>query len=172
VRAFKLTANYVEMVHDELVSRYWLGAEPVSRDEYRSRAAIESAVNRPFQTFGGIEFYLTIHENPLFHSLVCNHCFFNGNKRTAVIVLDSFLLVNGFVLALDNTQMYWLAKETASHNEQGLSSSLILEDILKTIRMYTVPLHKLKSDYLDSFKLFQTGRLIIRRHPLNQPGNV
>jgi len=41
----------------------------------------------------------------LFHSLVANHAFIDGNKRTAVTALDHFLLANGFVLGVPNVQV-------------------------------------------------------------------
>jgi prophage maintenance system killer protein len=34
----------------------------------------------------------------LFHSLTANHPFHNGNKRTAVLALDHFLLADDYVL--------------------------------------------------------------------------
>jgi len=62
--------------------------EPVDKNAFKDRGLLDSAVNRPFQTFGGQELYETIYKKAaaLFHSLTCNHCFHNGNKRTAVIV--------------------------------------------------------------------------------------
>lgn len=84
---FQITANFVEFVHDELVAKYWSFDQPVARNEYRDKRLLDSAVNRPFQSYGGVEFYPGLFPKaaPLFHSLVCNHPFGNGNKRTAVI---------------------------------------------------------------------------------------
>ena len=120
---FRITRAYVEVIHDFIVATRWPGNQPVSRDEYRDPQLIDSAVNRPFQSFGGVEFYPTLADKaaPLFHSLVCNHPFTNGNKRTAVLAVDAFLVANGMILALDNDQMYELAKTTAMHNQRGVT---------------------------------------------------
>jgi death-on-curing family protein len=55
---------------------------------------LESAVSRPFQTVFGGDAYPTIFDKgaALFHSLVANHPFHDGNKRTAVTALYAFLL--------------------------------------------------------------------------------
>jgi death-on-curing protein len=105
----------VEHIHDEVVACLWPGNQPIQPHEYRDLNLLDSAVNRPFQSFYGEEFYKTIFEKSasLFHSLVCNHCFSNGNKRTAVVSLEHFLCSNSYVLGLKNNQMYWLALKTA-----------------------------------------------------------
>ena len=69
----------------------------------------------PFQSAGGQEIYPTVVAKAaaLFHSLISNHAFHNGNKRTAVLAMDTFLIGNGYSLALDNDPMYELARDTA-----------------------------------------------------------
>src|SRR5574337_802835 len=135
------------MVHDELVARQWPGRQPIQPNEYRDIALIESAVGRPFQSFDGEEFYKTIFEKaaPLFHSLVCNHPFGNGNKRTAVVCVDNFLAANGYFLALTNSQMYRLAKKTASHNKKGIRCEVVLDEIVKRLKKFSIPLETLKN---------------------------
>jgi L-asparaginase len=62
----------------------------------RDRGALESAVARPQMTFGGDDLYpdLAAKAAALLHSLVQNHPFVDGNKRTGAHTLVVFLLVN------------------------------------------------------------------------------
>ena len=59
--------------------------------------ALESAVAQPRMTFGGAELYPTIIEKAaaLGFSLIQNHPFVDGNKRTAHAAMETFLVVNG-----------------------------------------------------------------------------
>ena len=53
----------------------------------RDLGLLESAIARPFQTFGGEYLYLTAFEKAaaLGESLIINHPFLDGNKRTGII---------------------------------------------------------------------------------------
>jgi death-on-curing protein len=165
------------MIHDVLVSIVWPGSDPTGADEYRNGALVSSAVARPFQTAFQEEIYRDRFEKAaaLFHSLIANHPFHNGNKRTAVIALEHFLIANGYFLLLDNKSIYHLAKETATYRERGLSHEEILEHIRQTIKSDVVSLRKLKrmvsAELYD--KLLEAGRSI-RKHELNQqqPGGL
>ena len=83
--------------HKQLVERY--GGAPGLRDA----GALESALHRP-QT----GYYDTlIHEAAaLFESLVQNHPFVDGNKRTAFAVVDIFLRINGYSITADSKAIY------------------------------------------------------------------
>ncbi len=63
----------------------------------RDLAGLESALAQPRQTFGGNELYPTLAEKAaaLCHSLVQNHPFLDGNKRTAHAAMEVFLLLTG-----------------------------------------------------------------------------
>ena len=69
----------------------------------------------------------------LFHSLACNHCFLNGNKRTAVIALDIFLANNERLLILTSAQVYQLAVKTAEANKELRKTDQILSELAQTI---------------------------------------
>jgi len=60
--------------------------------------ALESAIAQPRMTFGGEELYPTIVEkaSALGLSLVMNHPFIDGNKRTGHAAMEIFLVLNGF----------------------------------------------------------------------------
>jgi death on curing protein len=61
---------------------------------------LSSAVGRPQATFGGEDAYGTLSEKvaALFESVVLNHAFLDGNKRTAVVAAIHMLNWNGYDL--------------------------------------------------------------------------
>jgi death-on-curing protein len=83
--------------HQQLIEHY--GGAPGIRDA----GALESALHRP-QT----GYYDTIiHEAAaLLESLVQNHPFIDGNKRTAFAVVDVFLRINGHAITADSVAVY------------------------------------------------------------------
>lgn len=145
-RAFALSASYVEFIHDDVVSRLWPGDQPVGPNEYRDRGLVASATARPFQTGFGHEFHKSIFEKgaALFHSLIANHPFQNGNKRTAVLALDSFLNANSYFMAVDQDRMYKLATYTATYREKGIDHDTILSQITGILEGATIPFRELK----------------------------
>ncbi len=63
--------------------------------------ALESAVAQPRMTFGGEELYPTIVEkaSALGFSLIQNHPFVDGNKRTGHAALELSLVLNGYEIS-------------------------------------------------------------------------
>ena len=149
------------------------GTEPVGPGEYRDWAHLESAAYRPFQSFGGTDVYPTLAKKgaALFHSLIANHPFHNGNKRTALIALDLFLTANGWLLNLPGQDMYALAKATASYRERGEShdkeflriASMIGQNMTSFVR-----LRKTRGS-ADLYKACVSFRRNIRKFGLNHP---
>lgn len=66
----------------------------------RDLGLLESAVARPSSTYDGEELYPDIYTKgaALVHSLLLNHQFVDGNKRTAMFSVMTFLELNGFEL--------------------------------------------------------------------------
>lgn len=146
-RHCRLGAGYVEWIHDELVAAVWPNKDPIAVGEYRDKQLLESALGRPFQSAGGQEAYPSIVEKAaaLFHSLIANHPFHNGNKRTAVLSMDALLMGNGYSLALDNDRMYELAKDTASYRERGITHEDQLGRITNELDEFTVEIQALRA---------------------------
>ena len=73
-----------------------MGGRPALRD----RGLLESAVARPQASAFGADAYpdLATKAAALLHSLVLNHAFVDGNKRTAVVATLVFLDLNGYVI--------------------------------------------------------------------------
>ena len=64
----------------------------------RSLELLESAVARPQASFGGQDLYPTIFlkSGALVHSLLRNHPFVDGNKRSSMYSAMTFLELNGY----------------------------------------------------------------------------
>jgi len=141
-----LGARYVEHVHDDLVAILWPGTASLGLGGVRVGGLLESAVARPFQSAFGEYAYPTTFEKAvaLFHSLIANHPFQDGNKRTAVIALNHFLLANDYWHYISNAGVYAIATRTASYRERGLSHSGSLDEIKNILLPWTVPNSELK----------------------------
>ena len=65
---------------------------------------LESAINAPFQTFGGEDLYKSIFEKAarLAYGLTKNHGFIDGNKRVAIYAMFVYLMIND--IDIDYTQ--------------------------------------------------------------------
>ncbi|HEU0293257.1 MAG TPA: type II toxin-antitoxin system death-on-curing family toxin [Anaerolineales bacterium] len=67
----------------------------------RDLGALESAIAQPYMTFDGNELYPSLAEKAaaLGFSLIQNHPFADGNKRTGHAAMESFLALNGFEIS-------------------------------------------------------------------------
>lgn len=77
-------------------------------DGIRDSSVLESALARPFQTFGEQELYPGILDKgaALIESLVVNHPFVDGNKRTGYTTLRTFLRVNKMDIVATEDEKY------------------------------------------------------------------
>ncbi len=178
--AYKLGAAYVELIHDRLVAQVWPGTDPIQKDEPRDTGLLESAVNSPFQSAFGQDIHpLTLDKGAaLFRSLNANHCFLNGNKRTAVLALDTFFVANEYCLILSNDDMYKLAEKTARYKKRGLSHEQALAEILNTIKEAVIPFDAIAAEgknnekFLNIHKNLMEMRDQIRSDPRNSAMHV
>jgi death-on-curing protein len=76
---------------------------------------LESAVLRPQQTVAGQDAYPDIHTKAaaLMHSLIRNHPFVDGNKRTGVLAVAVFYGLNGWEIVADQGAIVALAVDVA-----------------------------------------------------------
>lgn len=81
-----------------------------------SPSGLRSAWGAPAQTFDGKDLHSEVLTKAavLMRSLIENHPFVNGNKRTAVISTVLFLEDNGYELRVDDRQLIKLATRIAS----------------------------------------------------------
>ena len=89
----------------------------------RDMGLLEAAVGRPMTTVFGEDAYPTPQEKAaaLLHSLVRNHPFADGNKRTATVAALFMLQVNGLCVAWDAVQALAYLVEMAE-GEREVSS--------------------------------------------------
>ena len=73
----------------------------------RERGGLEAALARPQMTFAGEDLYPDVESKAaaVMHSLVMNHPFVDGNKRTGAAVAELFLNLNGVELEADDDDL-------------------------------------------------------------------
>lgn len=87
----RLTTKQVITIHSSLIEATG------GTDGVRDMGLLESALETPFQTFGGQDLYPALIQKAarLGHSLVSNHPFVDGNKRIGLHAMLVFLAING-----------------------------------------------------------------------------
>ena len=95
----------------------------------RDKNLLESAVNNPFQTFGGEDLYKTIFEKAaqLAFGLVKNHGFVDGNKRVAVHAMAVYLFINGYDTNFSQEEIVEIGMKLAESKLTAEKLSKILE---------------------------------------------
>lgn len=112
-----LTLEDVEHIHMVLEEDFSRSADPIEPRGLRDRSLLESAANRPMTSIGSEVKYPTVEmsASALFHSLIHNHPFHNGNKRTALVALLVLLDRNEFVLTCSQSDLFRRTLATAQH---------------------------------------------------------
>lgn len=82
----------------------------------RNEGMLESALNNPFQSFGGNGLYPGIYAKAaqLCFGLVKNHAMADGNKRLGVHVMLVFLALNGYELSYSQKELSDIIIDLAS----------------------------------------------------------
>lgn len=96
-----LSAEQVLFIHSRLIT------ETGGTHGVLDLGLLQSAVARPQATFDKRELYPVLFSKAaaLLESLVGNHAFIDGNKRTAITSAGLFLRTNGYRLVADNKQL-------------------------------------------------------------------
>ena len=94
----RLSKSQILLIHAHTISE--TGGSSGLRDE----GMLDSALNAPFQTFGGEDVYPSLQKKAarLCFGLVKNHPFVDGNKRIGAHAMLVFLALNG--IELQHTQ--------------------------------------------------------------------
>lgn len=112
-----LTTEEVQNIHYELVKDFSLTSDPISPPGVRSEQLLGSAVYRPQTAIGGELKYPTVETSAaaLLHSIILDHPFHNGNKRTGLVSVLVFLDENGFFPDFDQDDVFKLLLKIAQH---------------------------------------------------------
>ena len=94
----------------------------------RDEGLLISALEAPYQTFDGFELFPTVLEKAvrLGYGLVSNHPFVDGNKRIGILVMLTFLELNGIALEFKDDEIVDMALGVAS-------GSYKYEDLLQIV---------------------------------------
>lgn len=112
-----LNINQVLAIHSEVIEQAG-GSRGV-----RDIGLVDSAVARPQATFGGKDLYPNIFSKAacLGHSLIRNHPFVDGNKRTGYMSMRLFLNINGYDIKAPEDEKYKFVIEIAEKEKDERS---------------------------------------------------
>jgi death on curing protein len=121
-----ISFSEVQQLHQILIDRFG-GSHGI-----RDRASLESALARPFQTFDNVELYPSALEKAasLVESILINHPFIDGNKRTGYTLLRLFLINNGYDITASEAYKYEFIIDVAA-------GTLKYEGVLKWLESNT-----------------------------------
>ncbi|OOF81763.1 type II toxin-antitoxin system death-on-curing family toxin [Rodentibacter caecimuris] len=139
-----ITIEDATIVHEYLADYYENSEDPISPRGIKDQGLFESAIHRPFMTIGGKDAYPTVLDKgaALFHGVISNHCFHNGNKRTALLLTMCYLDLNGFWIdKCNDEELFEFTRKVASHeisenrnNEVKKIKEFIRKNSRKTIK--------------------------------------
>ena len=97
-----ITIKIILRLHDLSIINYG-GSQGI-----RDQGLMESAIARPYQTFGGKDLYPTVLEKAaaLAESIIINHPFIDGNKRTGLLAMLLILEIGNFKITASNDDTY------------------------------------------------------------------
>ncbi|MES2331557.1 MAG: type II toxin-antitoxin system death-on-curing family toxin [Bacteroidota bacterium] len=100
----------VEGIHETLIKQFG-GSHGI-----RDKEALSSAIARPFQTFDGKELYPRPIDKAasLIESILVNHPFVDGNKRTGYVLMRLLLLRNKSDIKASQEEKYTFVISIAS----------------------------------------------------------
>src|SRR5437879_5005896 len=115
-----LSIEKVIYVHERIIEQAG-GVQGV-----RDFTLLHSGLERCKATYGGEDLYPTLFDkaSALLHSLVMNHAFVDGNKRTAYEVMKGFLHFNGYSITAPQEE---IVRFCISVDNDGIKGKDIVE---------------------------------------------
>ena len=119
----RLSKEQILILHSHLIK------ETGGSDGVRDNNLLESAIETPFQSFGGIELYPSIQEKAvrLGYGLIKNHCMVDGNKSIGAHAMLVLLALNGIELSYTQKELYVVILDVAAGKQE-------YEDLLDWVR--------------------------------------
>ena len=98
----RLSKEQILMLHSQLIE------VSGGSDGVRDYNLLDSALESPFQSFGGEDLYPTVQAKGarLGYGLIKNHCMVDGNKRIGIHAMLVFLALNGIELKYTQKELY------------------------------------------------------------------
>lgn len=121
----KLTKEQILLLHTQLIEITG------GSDGIRDVGLLESALESPFQSYGGVELYPSIQAKAarLCYGLVKNHALIDGNKRIGCHAMLVFLALNGYEIEYKQKELSDLILDVAADRKQ-------YEDILQWLLVH------------------------------------
>lgn len=125
-----LTIDEVIAIHDDLIIAF--GGSLGIRDFN----LLHSAVSRSTVTFSSVDLYTSVFDKAaaLLDSLILNHAFIDGNKRTAYVSCARFLYINGYTLNLEQQEIVKFVLKVEKEKTGIREISKILKENTKKIK--------------------------------------
>ena len=123
-----LTPEQVLFIHARLI------AETGGEHGVRDLGLLQSAVSRPQAVFDGNELYSDIYQKAaaLLESLINNHPFVDGDKRTGITATAMFLHINDYFLTASNQEVESFVLSVASGKQS-------VQTITEWLRLHSNP---------------------------------
>ncbi|MCI8668376.1 MAG: type II toxin-antitoxin system death-on-curing family toxin [Lachnospiraceae bacterium] len=123
----KLTKEQILLLHAQLIET--IGGS----DGIRDMGLLESALESPFQSYGGKELYPSIQAKAarLCYGLAKNHAMVDGNKRIGCHAMLVFLALNGYEMKYTQKELSKLILDVAADKKQ-------YEDILQWLLAHQI----------------------------------
>jgi death on curing protein len=124
-----ITKEIILQLHEFSIRKYGGGAG------IRDVEGMESAIARPYQTFGGEELYPDPYSKAaaIGESIIVNHPFVDGNKRTGFLAMLAILESEGLEITVSNEQIYSFVINIST-------GSFRFDEILQWLKANTRPL--------------------------------
>ena len=113
-----LETSDVRAIHEELVKESWNQEDPIEPPGVRDENLLESAMTRPRTSMGEDRKYPTVEMSAaaLLHSLIHNHPFHNGNKRTGLVSMLAFLDYNRRLVTCEEAELFKIVLQISQHS--------------------------------------------------------
>jgi death-on-curing protein len=131
-----LTYNEIVFIHFYVIDEYFTPYKSSKTIKgIFNNSMLKSAINSPRHTYDKKDLYPDIFSKSaaLLRSLIKNHPFVDGNKRTAVLSVIAFLEKNGYSLNISQSTLYRLAIKVA----QAKPNEKILDYIYEYLKRYS-----------------------------------
>lgn len=123
----KMTKEQILLLHTQLIEATG------GSDGIRDLNLLESALESPFQSYGGEELYPSIQAKAarLCYGLVKNHAMIDGNKRIGCHAMLVFLALNGYEIEYTQKELSDLILDVAADKKQ-------YEDVLQWLLAHQI----------------------------------